>query len=280
MINAEHGSKWFGGYGGKSVSVSFPGHPFQPSFTLSLMTATASIYTATGFVIAADGRQAWQNAPTRDEKMLSLESNIAQKIFSVENEDMSLAYAATGDIANQDRSFDITVEIRKQVKSLSCERFTNCYDYIRTVAAGLEKELVQLKMQGKIEDYPSTQVHFIGYFKGSPCWFNACFFNSRNYLNALCRVDAVGFSGPGHYALSGSPSVNHIVSSGDVAKHTKPIRSDTSLEEAVVFAKWYVEACASPLASETDRFLIGGHTHIASITPENGFKWRIWPKSI
>jgi len=44
-------------------------------------------------------------------------------------------------------------------------------------------------------------------------------------------------------------------------------------------AKGYIEACCSPVAVEFDGEceMFGGHIHVATITPQKGFRWIIAP---
>jgi hypothetical protein len=60
----------------------------------------------------------------------------------------------------------------------------------------------------------------------------------------------------------------------------KPFKHETSLQGAAYFAKGYIEACSSPLALKFDPTCeeLGGHIHVATITPQDGFRWVIPPK--
>jgi hypothetical protein len=54
-----------------------------------------------------------------------------------------------------------------------------------------------------------------------------------------------------------------------------------TLSDAVEAGRNYIEACSSPVALEIDKEIcqgIGGHIHVATITPTAGFEWLIPPK--
>jgi hypothetical protein len=51
------------------------------------------------------------------------------------------------------------------------------------------------------------------------------------------------------------------------------------LQEAACYAKGYIDAFASPLALTLDPSCeaIGGHVHVATVTPGDGFQWVVRP---
>src|SRR5664280_1454489 len=104
----QEGSKFFGG-------------PLLPSGTIFLlpqrtrMTATAIMFTDSGFAIAADGNQLWGHKPTRNAAIRVAETYCAQKIFGVEAESVALAYIVRGDVANADKTFDAALELKRSV---------------------------------------------------------------------------------------------------------------------------------------------------------------------
>jgi hypothetical protein len=50
---------------------------------------------------------------------------------------------------------------------------------------------------------------------------------------------------------------------------------NSSLQQAEACARGFIEACCDPVSREIDPQCngIGGHVHIAKITPSNGFEW-------
>jgi len=55
---------------------------------------------------------------------------------------------------------------------------------------------------------------------------------------------------------------------------------DMSLEDAIKRSQSYIEACSDPRSVTIDEYsyAVGGHIHIATVTPERGFEWRIKPQ--
>src|SRR5690242_5166141 len=92
----------------------------------SRMTAIASVYTPLGFIIAADGR-------CRSDDELSgreYETDNAQKIFPIENEDRVLAYSLIGFGGTNDGKFKSLDEIAKVSATLANRRFNDIESYI------------------------------------------------------------------------------------------------------------------------------------------------------
>jgi hypothetical protein len=56
----------------------------------------------------------------------------------------------------------------------------------------------------------------------------------------------------------------------------KQMGGSLGLDDAVQVAANFIRACSDPAALEVDPYTcaaIGGHIHIATITPRNGFRW-------
>jgi hypothetical protein len=74
----------------------------------------------------------------------------------------------------------------------------------------------------------------------------------------------------GRRVLPGSPFANFV----------KDLGPNPSLKDAEQYVRGYIEACSSPLALELDEAIckgIGGHIHVATITPSDGFRWVVPP---
>jgi hypothetical protein len=71
------------------------------------VTALVIYYNEFGFVVAADGLQKWGHEPSRSASIRAKEKSDAQKIFRFQRSEINMAYALIGDIANEDRSFDL-----------------------------------------------------------------------------------------------------------------------------------------------------------------------------
>jgi hypothetical protein len=89
---------------------------------LSKMTATVIIYTNQGFAIAADGLELWED-PDTHQRSLRPGGDRIQKIFVAERKDATLAYILRGQIATEDRTFDLEAEVRNQLALLTTSKF-------------------------------------------------------------------------------------------------------------------------------------------------------------
>jgi DNA-binding cell septation regulator SpoVG len=77
------------------------------------MTAIAIVSTEKGFVLAADGRRTLDESfrSRATPAQLARESELVQKIFSAtHDDDIVLAYALTGTVANDDNLIDLVKE--------------------------------------------------------------------------------------------------------------------------------------------------------------------------
>jgi len=266
--------KWFGGLCGNG------GPLFTPSiwFRWLRMTATGIMYTANGFAVAAEGRQLWCHQPTRDHATRDSESERVQKIFPLEAGGLALAYVMRGDIANRDRSFDIALEIN-QISQCWWKRFAKCTDFVKSLSATLEQAIRHAKRIGVLEDYPDSEISFVGYDNADPYWIDVRF---SRYNQGFRREIIPHQLYVGYAFVHGSPLIRDMISMGDprFAQFIPPMQdfNNPSLTEATNFMKSYIEACSSrlalQLAPENCR-KIGGHIHVATITPKGSFSSRI-----
>jgi hypothetical protein len=262
------------------------------------MTATAHAYTSEGFVVAVDGRQRWGHEPSRDRLTARLESDEVQKLFSVIDEQMTLAYSLKGDVANVDRSFDLAVELKRHLSFLKEKKFRNCLRFLEALAVSMEKSFAEALIQGRLDIYPTSYVCFVGYFKGEPSWFELQFHNSPDRDGRHWNIDKFDMQ-PSLCVVSGSDAVKFAVEcqhelAEDFNTH---FGAQTSLAAASKFVEGYVRLCGTDWARELDPscIKIGGHVHTATITPpesrwnkflrvlrrgacpQTGFQWVITP---
>ena len=264
--------------------------PFPPWYRSLKMMATAIAYTRLGFAIAADGRQRWEHAPTRDRSTREAESNTVQKVFEIAGKQAVLAYVVRGHVANRDRSFDLGVELKNQIALLRDKHFRNCRQFLEALSVKLERYIETAKEDGRIEEYAAAELSFVGYFDGEPCWIDIQFRPFRDPMTGSHWAAASRDLYPGLCIASGSQLVREMISQGDprFAQFWKPFEGELSLQEAADFARGYIEACCSPLARELDPDCsgIGGHIHVATVSPTDrslavprwlGFKKRALP---
>jgi len=235
------------------------------------MTAIAIPYTSSGFAIAADGRQQWEHQPSRDAATRDNESDAAQKIFPIERRDATFAFTVSGDVASRDRLFDLGAEVRNQLTQLQRTRFCRARGFMDALAERVVGAIESAKGEGRIEQYPESEIALAGYFRGSPCFVRIQF---RRYGAGLRREVIFGELQPGTWYWTGSYLIAQLVSEGDerFAEFCTPLDRDPSLlslQAATEFAIGYVRACSSALARglDPDCRRIGGHIHAAVVTP-------------
>lgn len=254
---------WFGGLGPEHSFV-FP----PPWLTKVRMTAIAISYTSFGFAIAADGRQQWQHAATRDNAARGAESDEVQKIFQIQRRDATFAFTLSGDTANRDRSFDLCTEVRNQVTQLQKTRFFTPGGFVETLSEYVTAAIQTARNEHRIEDYPQSEITLAGYFDSTPCLVNIQF---ERYGRSLRHRTIFQQLQPGACFLTGSHLIAAMVSRGDerFAQLCTPLGEDPSLQTATEFAIGYIRASSTALARsldpECDR--IGGHIHAAVVTP-------------
>jgi hypothetical protein len=152
---------------------------------------------------------------------------------------------------------------------------------------------------GRIRDYPSAedvpagrpgttivQIYFVGYFEGKASRADVRLFH-RNQVLASPMIDS-SQALPGQLEISGSDTLANLLFKTDdprLARYrrTAPARQeDLTLTEAIEVARNYIRACNDPIAKTVDEKCggIGGHTHIATVTSGEGFKWVDPPTSL
>ena len=249
------------------------------------MTATATLYTPFGFAVAADGFQRWGHEPTRDRSVIEDESGSIRKIFEIKQEHVTLAYLLRGDIANRDRSFDLSWELGSLIASIGAAAFADCHQFVQALAKKLEDTILIAQADHRLDDdLPASEITFVGYFKDHPCWIDASFFRSRNpRTGSVFAVVPININ-PGFCFVSGSLLIRDLIQQNDHRFAPYCLRFDPtrSLEDAAGFFNGYIEACCSRAALFVDPECegLGGHIHVATVAPENGFQWVVPPLEI
>lgn len=196
-----------------------------------------------------------------------------------ERKDATLAYILRGQIATEDRTFDLEAEVRNQLALLTTSKFNNCADFLRLLAAALENAIKCARRDKRLKEALEAWISFAGYFGTDPCLVDLKFLPRPHFTDSLYE-----FSEPylrqGHPMVSGPPIIWDLISQRDpkfaqyFVQYDKPVRS-MSLREAADYAKGCIDAFSSPFARELDPSCeaIGGHVHVATITPLTGFQW-------
>ncbi|HUY12394.1 MAG TPA: hypothetical protein VMX16_02035 [Terriglobia bacterium] len=256
-----------------------------------MSTAIFRAYTSEGFVIAADGLRLRLSD-------LTIASETVRKIFSIEEPGRSLAYGMAGSIYTGDDSgaiFDFATEAERAAKALRNRRPGDLTRYVELFVRLVNKSYADAKQDGRISEYatcpnvePSGEgergntvanMFFVGYYDGDPAWSNVRFWHDNQrlrsptgYLKRLRR---------GQLEISGSAKIANLLFETDDPRFAEfrrpkpPKQEDLTLSEAVEVAKGYIRACSSDAGRQADENCasIGGHLHIATVTPDCGFRW-------
>jgi hypothetical protein len=260
-----------------------------------MSTAIVRTHVPEGFVIAADGR-------ARGAEEWNVVTDEAQKIFAIGG---FLAYSISGtpSIASRDAtevSFDFVARINTATQALSTRRFGTLADYAKRACGAVHQALKDAKLAGQL-DYPdpepaaldpsergSTIVKVLidGYHKGAPSRVKVRFFHEKQVLERLEVLQQELVSGAPWYQGSeivfdlicgtrrGEPG-DQWVSAYEKKSMNLTFHPNTTLDTHARMAHAYISACSGPEAHAIDPQCagIGGHIHIATITPKDGFQW-------
>jgi hypothetical protein len=245
------------------------------------MTATATYYNQLGFAIAADGNQLWQDRQSYDAGIRDSEHDHEQKIFGIQTEHVALGYVIRGDIAGRGRSFDLAAELRSQLAILSSKDLLTCEQLLKSLAIGLEAQIEMAVHDRRLEELPATQIDFAGYFNSQPCWMELQFHPFYNQVAGRLYEIYPKALYPGACFISGSLIVGELIRRGDprFMRFCAQFDPEQSMKDAAGYVNGYIEACCSPEALLVDPGCegLGGHIHVATVTPEHGFDWVVPP---
>lgn len=243
------------------------------------MTATAILYTGFGYALAADGRQRWGHAPSRDATARESEKESIQKIFKLETGQAVFGCALRGSVANRDRSFDLGVEFPNQIALLRREKFENGHRLVDALSTNIGDYIEAAREEQRIDGYPDVRITCVGYFNKTPHWVEVQFLPSHNPLGSLHWLNPT-VPYPGLCVVTGSLLIRDLISHADPRffEFYRPFDETASLQDAIEVVKNYIEACSSPMALEVDPSCeeLGGHIHVATVT-HTGFKWEVPP---
>jgi hypothetical protein len=260
---------------------------------IPMSTAIVRIYTAEGFVIAADGFST--EDPTGN----------AQKIFPTSTPSWTLAFCpsvcAAAMFENKDSKSTLRIDFASQCQ-IAADRMKTSHpqdlnDYARSFSRlfteCVREQMDQAQRNGVLspEDFAewvaareTTILHFSGYFYGIPSLSTVkIIFGQPEPLITLVPVSEINPK-PVRGAFFGSKKIQDKLEAGqdrywdkyrtpDLIKIT--IQNQGTIDDAVVAARSYIEACSDVKAPLIDSWCesIGGRIRIAKITPSGGFEW-------
>lgn len=260
-----------------------------------MSTAVFVMYTKEGFAFGADGRKTKDDGTIIDDR--------AQKIFQITEPRRCLALCFAGTVTltsdtNGSLIFDFISQAQVAVKYLSARRPGTLEKYSRELAfllyQTLRREMELAKARGSTQELPNDPLFIYpgekggtiarlivaGFYGGTPGWTMTRFFHVNQGVkppDVTVPVISHGFN-----LCYGSRVVADLLYNSDderFAAYRKPVRrriEDTTLSEAVEFTKQTIMAQSDPIAAELDPVIcngIGGHIHIAKVTPSEGFAW-------
>jgi hypothetical protein len=255
-------------------------------------TGIVRIFNGDGFVIASDGLR-------RDLDGNEVSAN-EQKVFNTVCAGAAFAYAATGVtyVHQGNVPFDVAQELKSIDTGLAAKQYDGAVRYIEGFAKALKNAFCEAQRNGRIaqiRDYGKgnlvTRVLFAGYYRRLPFMAQIELYRNgqeieapRHSIDELSRKDI-------KIEISGSEAVKqsllstddltfpaHELGSWDAVRNRRPF----TIEQGVELARTYLDGCANPKGRKMDKECesIGGHIHIATVTPKDGFRWAEPPKPL
>lgn len=236
-----------------------------------MATAIVRGYTFGGFVIAADGRESI--ADTRQ-----VITDYKQKIHQIVPYPLSYCmrgYTLLGHWAGRGLDsgvlFNFNKEVSNALSSLASAGFGGIGEYARALADAVHLRLKDISgkqaidfggVRGFAQPQPIVTLLLDGYWQGIPERVNVVFSQSNGQpLKPRVFNEPVEGSEPD---FSGSQKIfNRCFPDG--------LAVGLCLSDLVCMAREYIQKCCD--SNEDDCWGIGGRIHIATITPEEGFRW-------
>lgn len=240
---------------------------------IEMSTTIVRIYTAEGFVIAADGRN--YSLETK-----AIVSDSVPKIFGVEEQGRCLVYSLSGTAeltpkGSTEVLVDIIAAIHTVVNNASQNRFKSLWHYVQ----GLSEQLARLVDDAKwavIGNEPATFVFFDGYYDGRPKRAHLKLF----YDGQVPEVSTEELL-PGHPVGVGSNEILRVLSDkhGPLAKYRTPSfdvnPTDRTLLDAIAITRSWTQAHCSREAVDIDPRCVsmGGDVLMCKLTSQSGQQW-------
>lgn len=258
-------------------------------------TAIVRLYTPEGWVIAADGRKG--NTETGEVW------DDTQKIFPICGPGKSLAYAIAGDAGISDHTHrNIGFSFLTEMANAVCPLPTSNADDLMTFAEHISKPVYERLCEARRNDaivpfreidtvrepphpgFTIASVFFAGFYSGAPSAVRVRFFHRRQNPG-FPRVFFESLLQGRQPQIYGSPVVGNLLCKTEDPRfarwRTIPTGAEfTTIANAAAWAKNYISACASEAGRQEDPETcnaIGGHIHIATISPTTGFHWLVAP---
>jgi hypothetical protein len=239
------------------------------------------------------GRCYGKDPASADEITRQQESESQQKIFNAQWNGKDFAYVVMGTISSKGKTFDLLAEARDSIRSLSKERVNDYSEYIHRFAARIHVAFERAKREGRLKTYGGNplssseearktvaQIFILGYFRKHDPTLATLTFVHENQIMPVPHVTLD--TPPRHDTFVGSSTIAKLLFQGNdprFSKYVIPKSVTDRLDVAAEHGIGFIRACSDPMAVAIDPVCagIGGHIHVAEITPEGGFRWRIPP---
>lgn len=220
------------------------------------MTAIVAVHTPDGFIIGADGRR-------MDREVITTEQ--AKKLFWFESETIRLVYAWSGTTQTFAKNNEILHDVFAASETIlpiaafsGKDSFASFVDvFCKVLYKTLPARITNMSRE------ELARVLFVGYFQGQPCSAKIELLYSNSFLTPDVEIHI-----PAQFYRS--------IFSGAESVFLKSYANcePQSSAEAIDFVRNYIQDCVDSPAP--DCIGIGGHIHIAELTPER-FSWVVSP---
>jgi hypothetical protein len=234
-----------------------------------MATSIVRVYTAEGFVVAADGRE--YNPVTK-----SVGRDNCRKIFTISEERQRFTYAISGTNTltfplQKSSSLDLLPLLHQVLANLCDGEFENLEEYCTAACRAFRS------LPARESDIP-TILYLDGYWDGSPqrAYINI-FHDGRNPERFPEQLQVGATPGCGSTTIfnmldrqPSGPIAHYRSASWDVR------RKERSLSDAIEIAKSWMNAHCSPEAKQIDPVncvAIGGTAHLCINRPTKQFEW-------
>jgi len=216
------------------------------------MTAIATAFVGNSFIIGADGR--------RTDSKTGETTEIAQKVFCFESDQIRLAFAWTGTTQAADGNgpvWDLIAATHQNLPFAAQLAKAGFHSFISEFCNRLANTL-PICMNGLPTD-ELARVLMVGYFQGQPFTLQV----QVLYPATIRMIYPSGIHIPAQIHKT-------VFSGGESMYPPYADKQPQNTVEAIAFVRGYLRDCVE--SSNPDCAGIGGHVHIAELTPE-GCKW-------
>ena len=254
-----------------------------------MSTAIVRVFTSEGFVIAADGRARIQETET-------VVSDSEQKLFIISRSDRALVYSFAGNLqvindSTGELVVDVISEIRRAIQETALAPSRHDLNwYVSKLWKEAHRKLILASKSKDSSPFPVSpndpgvicHVFFYGYYRNVPVELDLRFMHEEQTV-VKPRFFPTGHLAPG-VIMYGSERVATLLFRTDDFSFSqyrtpaiqKAIRHQSlTLSDGIEIAESYIHACDSNEGRAIDSTIcaaIGGHIHIAAITPQE-VKW-------